>query len=311
MLIQRSIQLALISIVMATMSTCEAHAQSGISMSLNDRSLQMESVQSRNRFQQPATIRRTSGIIRLRQESDFEPLENGTLNSQDSLKLESPTIRKPNPFVLEGEQEDSLKPRESDKPIEPPKFDERRFSLDADGTSETQSNVDEPESSADQDDYQLPIVADVHAPISFRPLSNVDQFDSSGLLTNDNDVNSLQTYVDQSTTYSGISAKPFQTKFATWRAPNFYHRPVYLEDRQLERYGNERKMQNVISAAKFIGQIPTIPYQVGQSPPRQRQYSLGLARPGDYAPYFTRNPTRVDRKGAAAQAIATLGIILP
>jgi hypothetical protein len=67
-----------------------------------------------------------------------------------------------------------------------------------------------------------------------------------------------------------------------WEAPNFYHRPLYLADENLERYGLAGRYQALRSTLHFFGQIPIIRYDltVGSRLPGCRVYTLGHGRPG-------------------------------
>lgn len=52
------------------------------------------------------------------------------------------------------------------------------------------------------------------------------------------------------------------------------HEPLYFEDVNLERFGNERRLfQSVVSPARFFLTIPTLPYQIiARSPQRCRDH---------------------------------------
>jgi hypothetical protein len=49
----------------------------------------------------------------------------------------------------------------------------------------------------------------------------------------------------------------------TWTSPVFYHRPLYFEQPNLERYGHGRAriVQPLLSSAHFFGSIPLVPYK--------------------------------------------------
>ncbi|MBA2116217.1 hypothetical protein [Bremerella alba] len=73
---------------------------------------------------------------------------------------------------------------------------------------------------------------------------------------------------------------------AMWEAPAFYHRPLYFEEVNLERYGHTHKhLQPVYSAAHFFGNTLALPYKMGAYPPCERIYTLGHYRPGDCNPH--------------------------
>jgi hypothetical protein len=228
------------------------------------------------------------------QESDFDDPKTIEL---ESPKLDDREQSKPR----SADEKNSVDNLLSDEPVDAPSFRLNEEQEDSPVSPSTQGGE-----SMNQADYQLPKIASVRSPISFAPLSNLNQFDPSGLLV---EQHSAQPFVDRYTTYGRLSGTPSTAKFATWRPHNFYHGPIPFEDRQLERYGNKRRAQNVVSAAKFMTSIPTIPYQLGQK--NQKFYTHGLGRPGDCVPYQVQVPNQIDRRGAAVQAIATLGIILP
>lgn len=73
---------------------------------------------------------------------------------------------------------------------------------------------------------------------------------------------------------------------AMWEAPAFYHRPLYFEEVNLERYGHTHKhLQPVYSAAHFFGNTLALPYKMGAYHPCERIYTLGHYRPGDCNPH--------------------------
>ncbi len=73
---------------------------------------------------------------------------------------------------------------------------------------------------------------------------------------------------------------------AMWEAPALYHRPLYFEEVNLERYGHTHKhLQPVFSAAHFFGNTLALPYKMGAYPPCERIYTLGHYRPGDCNPH--------------------------
>lgn len=72
----------------------------------------------------------------------------------------------------------------------------------------------------------------------------------------------------------------------TWISPVFYHRPLYFEQPNLERYGigPARAVQPMLSSMHFFGTIPLIPYKALAQHPRERVYTLGQGRPGNCVP---------------------------
>ena len=79
----------------------------------------------------------------------------------------------------------------------------------------------------------------------------------------------------------------------SWEAPQLDYNPLYFEDAQLERYGNEVCiLQPFLSGARFYATLPTLPYQMmseGNSM-CHTVYDLGHDRPGNCVPYALEVP---------------------
>lgn len=73
----------------------------------------------------------------------------------------------------------------------------------------------------------------------------------------------------------------------TWISPTFYHKPLYFEQPNLERYGigRSRCVQPIFSAAHFFGSIALVPYKTLTHHPCEKVYTLGNMRPGDCVPF--------------------------
>ena len=74
----------------------------------------------------------------------------------------------------------------------------------------------------------------------------------------------------------------------SWAAPALYHSPLYYEEVELERYGNEICFaQPFVSGARFYLTPFTLPYQMGIEDYglMSCQYDLGHERPGACVPY--------------------------
>lgn len=72
-----------------------------------------------------------------------------------------------------------------------------------------------------------------------------------------------------------------------WTAPNVYHRPLYFEQVNLERYGHYRKhwhVESAISSAHFFGTALVLPLKALHYFPCERVYTLGHHRPGNCNP---------------------------
>ena len=99
-----------------------------------------------------------------------------------------------------------------------------------------------------------------------------------------------------------------------WKASALCHKPLYFENRALERYGHTHGpvVEPLHSAAHFFVSLITLPYQTGINPPNECLYALGFYRPGDCAPWL-REPIPLSLSGALNQTIAivALGGIIP
>ncbi|RCS42144.1 hypothetical protein DTL42_20145 [Bremerella cremea] len=95
-----------------------------------------------------------------------------------------------------------------------------------------------------------------------------------------------------------------------WTASALCHKPLYFEERALERYGHTTGpvSQVVLSGAHFFGSAALLPYQMGIHPPTECRYALGYYRPGDCAPYLIP-PVPLSARGAAYQSAAILGAV--
>lgn len=74
----------------------------------------------------------------------------------------------------------------------------------------------------------------------------------------------------------------------SWEAPALKYNPLYFEDPQLERHGNEiAYIQPAVSAGRFFATIPTLPYQMAieDNSVLHTVYDLGNDRPGTCQPY--------------------------
>ncbi|MDA0285409.1 MAG: hypothetical protein O3B86_18845, partial [Planctomycetota bacterium] len=79
----------------------------------------------------------------------------------------------------------------------------------------------------------------------------------------------------------------------SWEAPGLKYNPLYFEDAQLERYGNEVCiLQPFLSGARFYATLPTLPYQMMSEGNSlcHTVYDLGYDRPGNCVPYAVEVP---------------------
>jgi hypothetical protein len=101
----------------------------------------------------------------------------------------------------------------------------------------------------------------------------------------------------------------------TWQPPALYHSPLYFEEVELERYGNEYcGLQPVVSGVRFYLTPAVLPYQMGieGNGPFSCHYDLGYNRPGECVP-FSIHALPFSWTGALAQgAVATgLAFLIP
>lgn len=97
-----------------------------------------------------------------------------------------------------------------------------------------------------------------------------------------------------------------------WAATNMYHRPLYFEQINLERYGYTMGecVQPILSGAHFFLVIPALPYKMAVAPQRTCVYTLGHYRPGSCVPRQVHWPqTGIDGAGAVAEAATALSLI--
>ncbi|MFN3153346.1 hypothetical protein [Bremerella sp.] len=95
-----------------------------------------------------------------------------------------------------------------------------------------------------------------------------------------------------------------------WTASALCHKPLYFEERALERYGHMTGpiSQVALSGAHFFGSAALLPYQMGMYPPTECRYALGYYRPGNCAPHLIP-PVPLSARGAAFQTAAVLGAV--
>ena len=99
-----------------------------------------------------------------------------------------------------------------------------------------------------------------------------------------------------------------------WKASALCHKPLYFENRQLERYGHTHGpiVEPFHSSVHFFTSMILWPYNAGINPPNECLYALGFYKPGDCAPWL-KEPFPFSLHGAVNQglAIGALGAIIP
>jgi len=106
------------------------------------------------------------------------------------------------------------------------------------------------------------------------------------------------------------AARGFAPITFTWKASGLCHKPLYFEDVHLERYGHSLGpiLQPVASGAHFFVTVPTLPYQMGLTPPWECIYTLGYYRPGSCAPYML-DPLPLSVRAGLLEAGIVTGLV--
>ncbi len=106
------------------------------------------------------------------------------------------------------------------------------------------------------------------------------------------------------------TTRDWQLMTKDWVAAAVPHNPLYFEEPYLERYGYNYgpAVQPFISAGRFFGRIPALPYMIGAYPLYECQYSLGYERPGNCPPYqVERLP--LSARGALFESLTVTGLV--
>ncbi len=103
--------------------------------------------------------------------------------------------------------------------------------------------------------------------------------------------------------------RDWNPQIMTWKASALCHKPLYFEERQLERYGHTLGpfVQPALSGAHFFLNVAVLPYKMGINPPNECQYPLGYYRPGSCAPRLLP-PVPISIRGGLMQASAVTGM---
>ena len=106
----------------------------------------------------------------------------------------------------------------------------------------------------------------------------------------------------------GSPYRSWAQQTVTWKASSLCHKPLYFENRQLERYGHSRGpfAQPLHSTAHFFTSLISLPYQTAINPANECQYALGFFRPGGCAPWL-KDPIPISLEAAGRQALITTG----
>jgi len=95
-----------------------------------------------------------------------------------------------------------------------------------------------------------------------------------------------------------------------WTASGLCHKPLYFEERHLERYGHSTSpyTQPLLSGAHFYGSVVMLPWNMGLKLPNECVYALGHYEPGDCAPYMIP-ALPITARAALFEAGAAVGLI--
>lgn len=165
---------------------------------------------------------------------------------------------------------------------EPSEFDDRSEFEDApelDGSSEFD---DSSETDSDNSPEFVPVAtSDVRAPIRNNPFTEARQYDPQGLLI-ERLGDPPRIVIDN---YSDITGHEHSYQVAGYNAHRLYHNPLYFEEPNLERYGNERDYQRLASGLKFFSNAALLPIRLVNLPACSRVTTLGFRRPGEFVPF--------------------------
>lgn len=192
-------------------------------------------------------------------------------------------------------------------------------------TSGTESENTEDDESFSENDEAAEIEAEairlragyaneLNQPLSQQPVQRALEYkDETGVsLDAQYAVSNFRSFVQQplqtETTRRAMNGQYWLSSYATWRSPNFAHRPLYFEDANLERFGGEKRRQAMFSAAHFFASAITLPYQIAQKHPCDMYYTSGYGRPGNDYCLRCRKP-QWDREGLTLQGLITTAII--
>lgn len=106
------------------------------------------------------------------------------------------------------------------------------------------------------------------------------------------------------------TTRDWQLMNKDWVAAAVPHNPLYFEEPYLERYGYNYgpAVQPFISAGRFFGRLPALPYMIGAYPLYECQYSLGYERPGNCPPYQVER-LRFSARGALFESLTATGLV--
>jgi len=119
----------------------------------------------------------------------------------------------------------------------------------------------------------------------------------------------VEPHGEQNLAPPGEPARTSAPFYSTPRVADFTHRPLYFEEKALERNGrNIGLAQPLVSFVHFFGAVPALPYKMGEKPPSRPMYTgNGVNLPSDHVSIRDR----VRGTMTAAGTAVGLNAILP
>jgi len=156
-----------------------------------------------------------------------------------------------------------------------------------------------PQSTMPPDPFAAPMIG----PIKLTPITqlttNIDP--SGGELPRDR---AAETFHGEPQALNGPDGLRVGAPFySTPRAAGFVHRPLYFEERAVERHGRSLgPLQPAVSGAQFFATLPVLPYKLGARP----QYGT-ISTGNGVRPRSDRLTLREHLRGAFVEAAAVTG----
>lgn len=90
---------------------------------------------------------------------------------------------------------------------------------------------------------------------------------------------------------TGVQFRDWEYQVHSWQPTEFWHRPLYFSDENLERHGRSFGWaQPAVSAMHFTARVAAWPYAAVAYPPSRCVYNLGCEPPGSCASYLLYRP---------------------
>ena len=161
---------------------------------------------------------------------------------------------------------------------------ERRLEREDGDDSEEDGDDSEEESELTSTDPPEPLpdpITSIRAPIRSNPFAEARQSDPRGLLA-DPELGEEKTFIEK---YSDANGGDNACLVAGYNSHRLRHNPLYFEEPNLERYGNELQFQRIVSTAKFFSNAALLPLKARHAHPCSKVPTFGHRRPGEFVPY--------------------------